>query len=148
MTPVGDVDPDVCPPVDEVAERTGEGLVLTYGVEIDDELDCTYESEDGDLRVMAHCEDYESVEAAAQDLDDRRRFVPGTEPYDGVAGDEAVIQNMELSDPGLRTMGYRTIVRQGARVCQTLWGTDEARDPDRAAALLGMLDYLMVTVGA
>ncbi len=148
VIPAGDVDPSVCPPVDDVAQRAGEGLVLTYGVEFEDSLDCTYESEDSDLRVMVHCEDEESAEAAAEDLEIRLDAVPGTEPYNGVVGDEGVIQNMELSDPGLNTLGYRTIVRQGARLCQSLWGTDEPRDPDQATGLRELLDHLMVTVVA
>jgi hypothetical protein len=140
------VDPGVCPPVDDVAQRAGESLALTEGVLIDAQLDCTYESEDSDLRVMAHCEDFESVEAATEDVEVRLDYVPGTEPYNGVAGEGGVIQNMELSDPGLATLGYRTIVRQGVQVCQSLWATDEPRDPGQQEGLRGMLDYLMVTL--
>ena len=147
VAPAGVVDPGVCPPLDEVAQRAGEDLGLTYAVDVEGELDCTYMSEDG-LRVMVHCEDYESVEAAVEDIDIRRTSVPGTEPYDGVAGEEGVIQDMELSDPVLETIGYRTIVRQGARICQSLWASDEAPASDQAAGLREMLDYLMVTVVA
>lgn len=146
VVPAGNVDPSVCPPVGELAQRAGEDLGLTYGVEHDDGFDCEYESEDSDLRVMVHCEDDESAEAAAADLDIRRTSVPGTEPYDGVAGDEGVIQNMELSDPMLETLGYRAIVRQDARTCQSLWATDEARDPEQMAGLRRLLDYVMVTI--
>ena len=120
VTPAADVDSRVCPPVEEVAQHAGEGLVLTYGVEDDGVLDCTYESEDSDLRVMAHCEDEESAEAAAEDLDLRLTAVPGTEPYDGVAGDQGVIQNMELSDPGLATWATgrsSARARRSARAC-------------------------------
>lgn len=146
--PAGDVDASVCPPLDEVAQRAGEDLGLTYAVYVDGQLDCTYMSEDSDLRVMVHCEDNESVEAAVEDIDIRRRLVPGTAPYDGVAGEEGVIQDMQLSDPGLESIGYRTIVRQGARICQSLWASDQAPESDQAAGLREMLDYLMVTVVA
>jgi hypothetical protein len=96
--------------------------------------------------VKGHCQDYESLDAAVEDIDVRRRYVPGTEPYDGVGGDEAVIQNIELSDPTLETPGYRVIVRQGVRICQTLWATDDPRDPDQDAGLHEMLDYVTVTM--
>jgi hypothetical protein len=148
VEPAGVVDASVCPPLDEVAQRAGEDLGLTYAVDVDGELDCTYMSEDGDLRVMVHCEDYESVEAAVEDIDIRRTSVPGTAPYDGVAGEEGVIQDMQLSDPALETMGYRTIVRQGARICQSLWASDQAPETDQGAGLRQLLDYLMVTVVA
>jgi hypothetical protein len=144
----GVVDPSVCPPLDEVAQRAGEDLGLTYATDLEGDLDCTYMSEDGDLRVMVHCEDYDSVEAAVEDIDIRRTSVPGTEPYDGVAGEEGVIQDMQLSDPVLETVGFRTIVRQGARICQSLWASDAAPESGQAAGLRGMLDYLMVTVVA
>jgi hypothetical protein len=146
VAPAGVVDAGVCPPLDEVAQRAGEDLGLTYAVDVEGELDCTYMSEDGAMRVMVHCEDYDSLEAAVEDIDIRRTSVPGTEPYDGVAGEEGVIQDMQLSDPGLETFGYRTIVRQGVRICQSLWARDEAPGPDQAAGLRGLLDYLMVTV--
>ncbi len=99
--------------MDEVGQRAGESLGLTYAAAIDGDVDCDYESEDSDLMVKGHCQDYESLGAAVDDIDVRRRYVPGTEPYDGVGGDEAVIQNMELSDPTLETPGYRVIIRQG-----------------------------------
>jgi hypothetical protein len=143
LTPAGDVDPSVCPPADEVGQRAGESLGLTYAAAIDGDVDCEYESEDSDLMVKSHCQDYESLDAAVEDIEVRRRYVPGTEPYDGIAGDEAVIQNMELSDPMLETLGYRVIVRQGVRICQALWATDAARDPDQDAGLREMLDYVM-----
>ena len=148
VAPAGVVDPGVCPPVDDLVQRAGEDLGLTYGAEVDGTLDCTYMSEASDLRVMIRCEDFDSVEAAVEDIDIRRTAVPGTEPYDGVAGEEGVIQDMELSDPGLETQGYRTIVRQGARICQSLWASDEPRDAGQAAGLRELLDYVMVTVVA
>jgi hypothetical protein len=146
VTTANGVDPSVCPPVDELAQRTGESLALTEGALNDDRLDCTYLSEDSDLRVMAHCQDFESVEAATDDVELRLDYVPGTAPYDGVAGEGGVIQNMELSDPGLATLGYRAIVRQGVQVCQSLWATDEPRDADQQAGLRGLLDYLSLTL--
>jgi hypothetical protein len=147
-TPVGDVDPSLCPPVSEVGQRAGESLGLVYAVRNEDgDVDCEYESEDSDLKVMTNCRDYASLDAAVQDIDIRRTSVPGTEAYDGMpVGDEGVVQNMELSDPGLQTLGYRTIVRQGIRICQALWATDSQRDPDQTAGLRGMLDYVMATI--
>ena len=146
LTPAGDVDPSVCPPVDEVGQRAGESLSLTYAVAIDGDLDCEYESEDSDLMVKSHCEDYASLETAVEDIEVRVKYVPGTEPYDSVVGDEAVIQNMELSDPMLETLGHRVIVRQGVRICQALWATDVPTDPDQEAGRREMLDYVMVTM--
>jgi hypothetical protein len=147
LTPVGDVDPSVCPPVSEVGQRAGESLGLVYAVRHEEgDVDCDYESEDSDLMVKTNCRDYVSLDAAVQDIDIRRTSVPGTEAYDGVAGDEGVIQNMELSDPGLETLGYRAIVRKGIRICQALWATDEQRNPDHSAELREMLDYIMVTI--
>ena len=146
LTTAEGVDPSVCPPVDDVGQRAGESLALTYGALVDNQLDCTYESEDSDLRVMAHCEDFDSVEDATDDVELRLDYVPGTEPYNGIAGEGGVIQNMELSDPGLATLGYRAIVRQGVKVCQSLWATDEPRDDGQQAGLRGLLDYLSVTL--
>ncbi len=142
------VDASVCPPEDEVEQHAGETLGLTYGAEVEAEgrLDCTYESDDSDLRVMIGCENYDSVEDAVEDLQLRLDIIEGTAPYDGIAGEQGVIQNMELSDPGLQTLGYRAIVRQGPRICQALWSTDEIRDPDQQAALGELLDYIMVTI--
>ena len=138
----------MCPPVDELEQHAGETLGLTYAAEVEAEgaLDCTYESDDSDLRVMIGCSNYESVEAAVDDLQLRLDIIEGTEPYDGIAGEQGVIQNMELSDPGLQTLGYRAIVRQGPRICQALWSTDETREPDQQAALGELLDYIMVTI--
>jgi hypothetical protein len=48
VTPAGDVDPTVCPPADEVGQRAGESLGLTYAAAIDGDVDCDYESEDSD----------------------------------------------------------------------------------------------------
>jgi hypothetical protein len=146
LTPAGDVDPSVCPPVDEVAQRAGESLGLTYAAASDGDLDCEYASEDSDLMVKSHCEDYASLETAVEDIEVRVKYVPGTEPYDSVVGDEAVIQNMEQSDPMLETLGYRVIVRQGVRICQALWATDVPTDPDQDAGRREMLDYVMATM--
>ena len=142
------VDPSVCPPVDELEQHAGETLGLTYAAEVEAEgtLDCTYESDDSDLRVMIGCSNYESVEAAVEDLQLRLDIIEGTTPYDGIAGEQGVIQDMELSDPGLETLGYRAIVRQGPRICQALWSTDDVRDPDQQAGLGELLDYIMVTI--
>ena len=49
---------------------------------------------------------------------------------------------MRLSDPMLETLGYRLIVRSGIRICQSLWATDEPRDPDQSAGLGEMLALL------
>jgi hypothetical protein len=148
LTPVGDADPSLCPPVSEVGQRAGESLGLVHAARNEDgDVDCTYESEDSDLRVMTNCRDYVSLDAAVQDIDIRPTSVPGTEAYDGLTvGDEGVIQSIELSDPGLESLGYRTIVRKGVRICQALWSTDDQRDPDQSAGLREMLDYIMVTI--
>ena len=91
---------------------------------------------------MIGCENYDSVEDAVEDLQLRLDIIEGTTPYDGIAGEQGVIQNMELSDPGLQTLGYRAIVRQGPRICQALWSTDEVRDPDQQAGLGELLDSI------